>query len=224
MSLKLKQQIDKISALIRKEILMEWRQKYALNGIFLYVLSTVFVVYMAFEVVQLNDWIALFWIIVLFASVNAVAKSFLQESRGRLLYFYTLVSAGHYLMAKMVYNALLLLALTLLTYGVFLVLLGNPLSTIPGWLLLLLMGSLGFAFTFTMVSAIASKAENNATLMAVLSFPVILPQMALLVEASKVIQKQGEVVAAGDSLAALGAIDVIVLVVSFLLFPYLWRE
>ncbi len=222
--MRIKQHIERIAALMRKEIIMEWRQKYALNGILLYVISTVFVVYMAFEVVELNDWVALFWIIVLFASVNAVAKSFLQESRGRLLYFYTLVSAGDYLTAKMAYNTLLLFLLTLLTYGVFLVLLGDPLSSVSGWFLLLLIGSLGFAFTFTMVSAIASKAENNATLMAVLSFPVILPQMALLVESSKVIQKEGEILAAGDSLAALGAIDVIVLVVSFLLFPYLWRE
>ncbi len=203
---------------------MEWRQKYALNGIFLYVLSTVFLIYMAFEVVQLKEWIALFWIIVLFASVNAVAKSFLQESQGRLLYFYTLVNPGHYLLAKMLYNTLLLMALTILTHLVFLVLLGNPLTNAGGWLLLILLGSLGFAFTFTMVSAIASKAQNNATLMAILSFPVILPQMALLVDASRVIQKQGVFLEAGDSLLALGSIDVIVLVVSFLLFPYLWRE
>lgn len=220
----LKHHLNLVSALFRKEVLMEWRQQYALNGIFLYVVSTVFVVYLAFEVIELAEWISLFWIIVLFASINAVAKSFLQETRGRMLYFFTLVGAGHYLMAKMLYNALLLLALTLLTHGVFLLLLGNPITALGGWLILLVMGSLGFAFTFTMVSAIASKARNNATLMAILSFPVILPQLSLLVDASKVMQKQGALAEAGDSLAALGAIIVIVLVVSFLLFPYLWRE
>jgi len=211
-------------ALTRKEVLMEWRRQYALSGIFLYVLSTVFVVYLAFEVIQLNDWIALFWIIVLFASVNAVAKSFLQESRPRLFYFYTLVGAGHYLAAKMLYNSFLLLGLTLLTYGTFLVLLGNPLKTEGGWLVVMVMGSIGFAFTFTMVSAIAAKAQDNATLMAILSFPVVLPQLALLVDASKTIQKQAALAAAGDTLLALAAIDVMVLVVSFMLFPYLWRE
>ena len=65
-----------ISFLFRKEMMLEWRQKYALGGILLYVTSTVFVVFLSFVKVLPDVWNALFWIISLFASVNAVAKSF----------------------------------------------------------------------------------------------------------------------------------------------------
>ena len=80
--------------LVYKEMLLEWRSKYALNSILLYVVSTVFVCYQAFRSVDGTVWNALFWIILLFASINAISKSFVQESSGRQLYYYTLVKIG----------------------------------------------------------------------------------------------------------------------------------
>jgi len=205
-------------------MLLEWRQKYALNGILLYVISTVFIVYLAFDTISVSNWIALFWIITLFASVNAVAKSFMQESKNRMLYYYTIVGPSLIILAKMVYNFLLLVGLCLLTYLVFSILLANPVKNLAFWLLILVVGSMGFAFTFTMISAIAAKASNNATLMSILSFPIILPQLALLIRISINGVAGGKLTASSDDFLALLAIDVIVLVVSLLLFPYLWRE
>ena len=211
-------------ALIRKELLMEWRQKYALNGVLLYVIVTVFLLYFLFNSVGAKTWAALFWITMLFASVNAVAKSFMQESRGRMLYFYSLAGPAHFLAAKMVYNSLLLLAISLLTLGGFTLLLGTPVEQLGTWSVIAAVGSFGFALTFTTVSAIAAKAENNATLMAILSFPVVLPQLALLTDLANTLILQNGLGTADDSLLALAAADMIVIIASFLLFPYLWRE
>ena len=93
-----------IYQLVRKDILIEWRQKYAFNGILLYVFSTLFVIQMSFQKLRPDIWITLFWMVILFASVNAVAKSFLQESKGRLLYYYTLSSAEDIILSKLFYN------------------------------------------------------------------------------------------------------------------------
>src|SRR5678810_906541 len=83
-----------ITQLLRKELMLEWKQKYAFNGLLMYVVATVFICYLSFrQVVDPITWNALFWIILLFASVNGAAKSFMQESRGRQLYHYTLTSA-----------------------------------------------------------------------------------------------------------------------------------
>ncbi|MGB1243273.1 MAG: heme exporter protein CcmB, partial [Chitinophagales bacterium] len=101
--------LNQVFYLIQKDLLLEWRQKYAFNGILLYVISTVVVVYLAFMEIEDMAWMTLFWIIMLFASVNAVAKSFLQESPDRQLYYYTLVSPEAIILSKMVYNVLLLL-------------------------------------------------------------------------------------------------------------------
>ena len=69
--------------LLRKEFLLEFRQRYAMSGIVLYVFSMIFVVYIASIKVPPPVWNVLFWLIVLFASINAVVKSFVQESGAR---------------------------------------------------------------------------------------------------------------------------------------------
>src|SRR5258706_583311 len=64
----------------------EWKQRHAFFGLVLYCAATIFIAYLAFRnSIDTVTWNALFWIIMLFASVNALAKSFLSESRGRLL-------------------------------------------------------------------------------------------------------------------------------------------
>ena len=98
-----------IKYLIAKELRLEMRNKYALGGILLYVVSTVFVSYLSFKkIVTPATWNALFWIIFLFASVNAIAKSFISETKGRLLYLYTLTSPQSVILSKIIYNSLLL--------------------------------------------------------------------------------------------------------------------
>ena len=99
--------LKEIAALLQKELLIEWRQRYALGGMFLYVVTTVFVCFLSFKnIIETSTWNALFWIIILFASVNASAKSFLQESKGRLLYYYTLCSPQAFVLSKIIYNAI----------------------------------------------------------------------------------------------------------------------
>ena len=108
---------------MQKDFLLEWRQKYALGGIALYVVSTVFVVYTSLnqsdEVLAKTTWNVLFWITILFTAVNAIAKSFTQESRERNLYYYTLMSPQGVILAKMAYNVGLMILLTGIALLVF---------------------------------------------------------------------------------------------------------
>lgn len=213
-----------IKHLLIKELRLELRNKYALGGILLYVVSTVFVSYLSFkQIINVPTWNALFWIILLFASVNGVAKSFIGESRGRLLYLYTLVSPQAVILSKIIYNSLLLLVISglcLLVYGLFV---GYLVQDLPLFLLVLLLGSFGFSSLLTMVSAIASKTSNNFTLMAILSFPIMMPLLMVLLKLSK---------NAIDGLErwdlnyilVLMFINVIIVALSYLLFRYLWRD
>ena len=61
---------------MKKDFLLEWRQKYSLYGLLLYLVSAVFTINMLQEKPEAETWSSLFWIILLFMSVNAVAKSF----------------------------------------------------------------------------------------------------------------------------------------------------
>jgi heme exporter protein B len=173
---------------------------------------------------SIPTWNALFWIILLFSSVNAVAKSFVQEQQGRQLYYYMIASPESIILSKMLYNTGLTLILALLGYGVFSVILGNPVQDQGLFLLNLVLGAMGFSASLTMVSGIASKAGNNATLMAILSFPVIIPILLMAIRISKNALDGLDWSVSADKLLSLFAINVLVAATSYLLFPYLWRS
>ncbi|MFA5245362.1 MAG: heme exporter protein CcmB [Pedobacter sp.] len=216
---------SQIKFLIRKEIMLEWRSKYAFNGILLYVVSTVFVCYLAFrEISSAPTWNALFWIIMLFASVNAITKSFIQESRGRQLYYYTITGPQAIIISKIIYNILLMLLLSIIALGFYTLVFKNPLGDPVFYLLSVLLGSISFASVFTMISGIASKASNGGALMAILSFPVIIPLLVVLIKLSKNAMDGLDRSVSYDEIGVLLAINVIVVTTSLLLFPYLWRD
>lgn len=219
---------SKIFTLIQKEFLSEWRQKYALNGMLLYLASTVFVCYMSFNLkagaIQPVTWNALFWIIILFTAVNAVAKSFIQASDGRLLYYYSISRPEDIILSKIIYYTLLLLALTLVGFLFYSLVMGNPVRDLLFFFLVVVLGSLGLASSLTMISGIASKAPNSHTLVAVLSFPVILPLLLVIIKSAKNAIDGLDRSTYTDQIFVLLAINAIIVAVSYLLFPYLWRS
>ena len=138
-----------IITLIKKDILLEVRQQYTFYGIALYVASTIFVVYLTMGTPEDMVWNGLFWVIQLFVCVNAVAKSFLQENKGRMLYYYSIAGAGQFVMAKLIFNALLMLVMSLLSLLMFILFLGNPLNNFLQFAGISCLGGVGLSFTFT---------------------------------------------------------------------------
>jgi heme exporter protein B len=169
-------------------------------------------------------WNVLFWIIMLFASVNAIAKSFMQESKSRLLYYYSIASPQAIILSKTIYNILLMTLISFLALLVYQVFFTNKLGDLWFYLLAVLMGSISFSTVFTMISAIASKAGNNGTLMAILSFPVIIPVILILIRLSKRAMDGIERSLSYGDIGVLFAINAIVITTALLLFPYLWRD
>lgn len=213
-----------ILLLLRKEFLLEFRTRSAISGIFLYVISTLFVVYETFIKIQPNVWNTLFWIILLFVAVNAMVKSFVQEKGNRVLYYYSLLNPSHVLIAKIVYNTLLLLVLSLLIWGLFIFFGDNPVKDIGLFLLILLLGSFGFSVTFTFLASLVAASNQSSTLLAVLSFPLIIPIILMLVKISAHALRLIQDTAVSGDLAILVAIDLLLCGVALLLFPFIWRD
>lgn len=212
--------------LIHKEILLEWRQKHTFYGIMLYVASAIFVIYLSMgETPSSHTWNSLFWLMQLFIGVNAVAKSFLQEPKGRLLYFYTLSSPVAFILAKLTYNVLLMVMMTLVSLMLFTLFLGNPTLFFGQYVMITLLGGIGISMVFTLMSAIAAKAQQNAALIAILGFPVLFPQLLLYIRLSKT--AFGEIFRDGAiwQLCGLcGLMDLLLIALAVILFPYLWKD
>jgi len=211
--------------LLKKEILLESRQQHTLYGVILYIASTVFVIYLTMESPDAETWNTLFWITQLFICINAVAKSFLQESRGRMLYYYTIASPTLFMLAKLSYNVLLMLAMNLINLLIYTALMGDPTFSYGLFVLVSLLGALGLSLVFTMLAAIASKAMQQASLMAILGFPIILPQLLLLIRLSKT--AFSEVFRNGAPLQLillLLSLDLMIVLLSLILYPFLWKD
>lgn len=216
--------LTEVKHLIAKDIRQEWRQRYAINGILLYVVAAVFVTYLS---VKLNDkpaWNAVFWIIILFTSVSSTAKSFIQEGRGRWLYYYQVASPQAIIVSKIVYNSLLMMVMCGLCFTFYSLLMGSMAVDVPMFLLVAMLGSLGFSAVLSMTSAIASKAGNSNLLMPVLSIPAIIPLLLVTIKASKgAMDGLSNSIILRDSLV-LFAFYLAIAALAYILFSFLWKE
>jgi heme exporter protein B len=178
---------------------------------------------MAIESPESNVWNGLFWVIQIFISVNAVAKSFLQESRGRMLYFYSIAGPRDFVLAKLLFNSLLMLLMSLLSLALFSLFLGNPLVKAGTFIGLVLLGGWSLSLVFTFLAAIAAKAQQNAAIMAVLGFPLIIPQLILLMRLSNATFNETPAIPV-TTILLLIALDLMVILLAVILFPFLWKD
>ncbi len=214
--------------LTKKEVELEFKTKSSIGSILLYLVSTIFVAFLSFKkIVDIPTWIALYWIIMLFASVNAISKSFLEETNGTLQYYYTIVSPEAYITSKILYNSVLLSIVSLISYIVYSLFIGSEIiqeANTPLFLLTLIIGAIGFSSVFGMVSSIALKTDNNLGIVAILGFPLILPFLLTLIKTSKQALDGFKFEAASTNLVILTSIIILVISLSYILFPYLWRD
>lgn len=213
-----------IQTLIRKEFQLEFRNKVSISSMLLYVISTIFICFQSFkEITDINVWNALLWIIILFSAVNAVNKSFYAENKSQQMYFYLLTSPQNIIVAKTLYNIILINVLGLVSYSIYSIMFGNPGDFPLQFWLILVLGATGISSILTLVSAIAAKTNNNLGLISILAFPVMVPLIITIIKASKnAVQLSIEMNT--KYIVTLGGLDLLIIALSFILFPYLWRE
>lgn len=214
----------RVWALLRKDFLLEIRQQYTFYGVLLYVTSTIFVLYLSMGQPEGPVWKGLFWMIQLFICVNAVAKSFLQEGRGRLLYFYSIAGARDFILSKLLFNALLMVLMSLVSLGLFLFMLGDPMSHKGYFVLITCLGGVSLSMVFTFLAAIAARAQQSAALMAILGFPLVIPQLLLLSRVSTIAFEDVLQQGLGSMLLILAGLDVLIAALALILFPFLWKD
>lgn len=214
--------------LVKLELLLEFRQRYAIAGMLLYSVSTVIVCFLSFKsIVSVPVWNALLWIIILFAAFIAVGKSFARESGGSELYLYTLASAESVVLSKLIYNSMLMAVLGLATFLIYCLFLGVGLlesASLGQLALALVFGSIGLAGCLTLVAGISAKTNGNLGIISILGFPIVLPLLITLLRFSKLAIDGVSWSQSGKYALALVGITGLTWALSYLLFPYLWRE
>jgi heme exporter protein B len=140
-----------------------------------------------------------------------------------MLYFYSIASPGDFVLAKLLFNSLLMLVMSLLSILLFSLFLGNPVQRAGPFIGLVLLGGWSLSLVFTFLAAIAAKAQQNAAIMAVLGFPLIIPQLLLLMKLSNATFNPALTLTMSTVLL-LVALDIMIVILAVILFPFLWKD
>jgi len=216
--------VKEIFWLIQKEWQIEWRRKAGLSSILLYVVTTSFVLFLALNNPDKKVWNVLYWIIILFASVNALAGSFVREGLNRHLYYYSMHRPLSVVLAKAIFNTLLLGLLCTIAFFMMVLFTYNPVLNKGLFITTIILGATGFSMVFSFLSAVVQRVHNGAFLMVILGFPIIIALLVVLLRLSGVALGQVHTDdISGLVLTGIG-LNAILLAAIILLFPFLWKD
>ena len=216
--------LRQIRHLLWWELRAEWQNRAALGSVLLYVVATVVVVYFALQNFSAMTFNALYWVVLFFGATVASGRSFLRQGGNRHYYFYTLAAPQALLVSKFLFNAVVIGVVSGLTWLLLSFFAGRLFVLEPAYFAAAVaLGALGLSAILTFVAALAARAGGNGTLMAVLSFPLVVPLLYLLVNAGgyAVGLTSGQQT---SYLLLTVAVDLLALATGLVLFPFVWRD
>lgn len=177
--------IQQVWIVFRKDVRQEYRNRLALNVLFLFTLSSLLLI--AFSVRQLvlpeRMQAALLWITLVFAAASGLGRAFLQEAeRGTLTQLQLLVGADVVWTAKAMVNLVLLLLVEAIAVVAMHVWLGVVVLDVTQLMATLLLGALGLSSAITMLSALIAVAQQRSALLPILLFPLLVPLLFAVVD------------------------------------------
>lgn len=204
---------------------LEWRKRQSFLAILLYLLTSTYLAYLVFSGrVEMETWNALYWIILIFAAIQAAFRSFQNEADRRFLLYYQMMRPQVLIIGKTLYNFIYLFIVGLLGLLVFSFLLGDVITDKLAFLVLQLIASAGLSSILTFVSGISAKAGDNPALPAILSIPLLYPQVVTLSRTSIRAITGFSWTINTPYLLVLVLLSLVSLLLSYLLFTYLWRD
>ncbi len=217
----------KVAAIFNKDLKSEFRTRYAFNALVMFAIVTLTAVSFTVGLFSLITKIqaALFWIVLFFSSMAGLAQTFIKEEEARTSLTLKLVAfSSEIYWGKFLYNLALLLALEILLVPLFIILINMPVLNWGLFLLILILGDIGLAASTTLIAAIVSKASVKGALFAILSFPILLPLLVVGINGTFMACEGLSLAEGWESLRILISYAVVMLVVSVLLFDFVWRE
>lgn len=217
--------LKQIADIVLLNLRLEWQQRQSYFAILIYVLSTVYLTFLVFNGIMTPEtWNSFFWVIFIFAAVQAAYRSFHFEANQRFLLYFGMVSPQVLILGKILYNFVYLAFIGLFTTLLFVFLMGDVVSSPLAFFTLIMLGALGFSSILTFVAGISAKAGQNPALPAILSIPLLYPQLITLSRVSLRALTGFSWELNSPLLLVLSLIALVSLLLSFLLFPYLWRD
>lgn len=216
--------MNQVFAIMQRELRHELRSRKAWLAILLYTGSTVYISYLGLNGnTDTSTHNAVFWLLIIFISMFATSGSFAGRE-SEMFYIYTLISPAKFILARLLYNGFFLLTVSLVAFVIFQFFVGFGDTNLPILLTSLLLTVWGISSLLTMSFSIASKGGGGFTLMAIISFPLLVPLLITAQHLSGMAMAGSDTYGSSSYIAALMALDGMIAALCYLLFPYLWRD
>ncbi len=214
--------------IFKKDLRSELRTRYALNALIMFVITTISVILFAIgnESVSPELLSGILWIIIFFSTMSGLSRSFVsEEERGTVMTLHLIARPLTIYFGKLLFNLILLGALNVFTVLLYLLFVSG--FTVSNYLIFsitILLGTLGLASASTIIAAIIAKANTKGTLYPVLSFPILLPLLLTVINATKLSVEGAAFIDAVGDFQVLISYLVVITTISYLLFEYIWKE
>jgi heme exporter protein B len=215
-----------IRAIFLKDMRAELRSNYVINTVLAFVGSSLLLILFSLNAGELKTGpqSGILWIIILFAALSSLSRSFVAESERNTFDLLRLHGTAATIYAgKLAYNFAFTLAVNVVTFLLYIFFLQLPVANIGSLFIVLLLGSIGLSGIATMLAAIVSQADRKGAIFSVLSVPLLVPLILILVDATKIAFLKGITPAFMENFWALIGFSGATVTAGFLLFDYIWE-
>jgi len=216
--------LKNIFLLLQKDLTLEWKQKYAFGGILVYLITSIFILYLTLDKVRPYEWNALLWLTILNSTLSYVSKNYLQENNNRMMYFKQIVSPVQYILSKILSSIFVVSILSIVDLFLLMLILDIQPESIGAYSLLLVLGSSCISSVFIMSAALASHTKNGFILMPLISLPIQIPIYLIINKAGRWAMDGIIGVAFYKDIFSLFLLLIGVCVMAAILYPFLHKE
>mgnify|MGYP000560101681 CR=1 FL=1 len=202
----------------------EWKGKYAIAGALLNIFTAVLITFLSMPGMDRMHFAPIFWIVVIFTTLQGIAKAFIGMRKGSFVFWHQLVSPTVFLGARLITSFLLMLGFTLFAYMTFVVIHGSVTDESLQFLTVSLFTGAGISAIFTISSSIAAKTDNPGVLLPVLTFPVIIPVLLIGIKGGKKALSGLDFSHLLPDLALLLVLDLLIVFLGLVLVKFIWKE
>lgn len=213
--------------IFKKELKSEFRTKYVLNSLLMFVLICVSVIRFAAGDEKIDNEIltGLFWVTIFFASVSSLARTFIKEQDKETSIALKLTSVVDSVYSgKLIFNLILSYVTGLISLVLFVLIMNYEIKNFPGFMLFFFLGNTGLVIILTSIASIVSKANNKGTLYPVLAFPVLIPLLVSIIHATKLTAEGAETFSLYEEVIIILCYIIVVLTASLMLFKFIWED
>lgn len=215
-------------AVFLKDWRSELRTRYAISALGMFILTTISIILFSLgsEGASMEAHSGMLWVVIFFSAMSGLSRTFvMEEERGTGMTLQLHTHPGAVFAGKLLFNLVLVVGLTVASVVLYAVLItGFAIKTYGIFIAAIVFGSVGFAAAATIIAAIIARASTKGTLYPVLSFPILLPLLLTVINATRLAADGALFEEAYGEFQILISYIIVVVTVSFLVFEYVWKD